>query len=199
MVNPQDNDPTAMSRCDWSLGSDLMREYHDREWGVPLHDDRQLFELLTLEGAQAGLSWSTVLNKRVGYRTLFEGFDPEVVAAFEPSHIDELLLSPLIIRNRAKVEAAVENARVLRSLSDEFDSFHSYLWSFVGGRPLQNSWQSIAAIPADSEQSRTMSKDMRKRGFKFVGPTICYSFMQGAGLVNDHVLSCFRYEQLRQA
>jgi DNA-3-methyladenine glycosylase I len=198
MVNSEQSDSTTVSRCDWALGSELMTDYHDREWAVPLHDDRQLFELLTLEGAQAGLSWSTILIKREGYRALFQDFDSEAVAAFGPHHIDELLLSPLIIRNRAKVEATVENARALRSLSNEFGSFDRYLWAFVGGKPLQNSWQTSREIPSESEQSRALSKDLRNRGFKFVGPTICYAFMQAAGLVNDHLVSCFRYQELRQ-
>jgi len=186
-----------VSRCDWALGFDLMTAYHDREWGVPIHDDRLLFELLTLEGAQAGLSWATVLKKRDGYRKLFRGFDPATIAAFDPEDVRELTTSPLIIRNRAKIQATVDNARSLISLNAEFGSFGRYLWNFVGGKPLQNSWQSTQEIPAETEQSKALSVDLRKRGFRFVGPTICYAFMQAAGLVNDHVVSCYRYGELQ--
>jgi DNA-3-methyladenine glycosylase I len=173
-----------------------MTDYHDREWGVPVHDDRQLFELLILEGAQAGLSWSTILNKREGYRTAFWGFDPDAIAAFTPDDVDQLLTSASIVRNRAKIQAAVGNARAFRVLIDDMGSFDRYVWGFVGGRPLQNSWPSIDAIPAQTEESRALSADLRRRGFRFVGPTICYAFMQSAGLVNDHVVSCYRYADL---
>jgi DNA-3-methyladenine glycosylase I len=173
-----------------------MIEYHDREWGVPVHDDRYLFELLILDGAQAGLSWSTILKKREGYRTAFRGFDPAAVAAFGPQDVDRLLQSPLIIRNRAKVQSVVDNARAFLSLMDELGSFDRYIWSFVGGKTIQNAWQSTGEIPAQTEESRAMSADLRGRGFKFVGPIICYAFMQSAGLVNDHVVSCYRYSEL---
>jgi DNA-3-methyladenine glycosylase I len=188
-----------VSRCDWALGFDLMTAYHDREWGVPIHDDRLLFELLTLEGAQAGLSWATVLKKRDGYRQLFRGFDPSSVAAFGPEDVADLVTSPLLIRNRAKIQTTVDNARALLSLSVEFASFDRYLWSFVGGKPLQNAWQTTREIPAESEQSRALSADLRKRGFRFVGPTICYAFMQAAGLVNDHVVRCYRHRELLES
>jgi len=191
-----DSTETARPRCDWSLSLPLMTEYHDREWGVPVHDDRRLFELLILDGAQAGLSWSTILNKREGYREAFRGFDPTAVAAFSPDDVDRLLQSPLIIRNRAKVQAAVDNARAFLSLMDELGSFDRYIWSFVGGKTIQNAWRSTSEIPAQTEESRAMSADLRRRGFKFVGPIICYAFMQAAGLVNDHVVSCYRYSEL---
>jgi DNA-3-methyladenine glycosylase I len=187
---------SARPRCDWSLSLPLMIEYHDREWGVPVHDDRYLFELLILDGAQAGLSWTTILKKREGYRTAFQGFDPAAVAAFSPDDVDQLLQSPLIIRNRAKVQSVVDNARAFLSLLDELGSFDQYIWSFVGGKTIQNAWQSSHEIPAQTEESRAMSADLRRRGFKFVGPVICYAFMQSAGLVNDHVVSCYRYSEL---
>jgi DNA-3-methyladenine glycosylase I len=173
-----------------------MRDYHDREWGVPIHDDRQLFELLVLEGAQAGLSWSTILNKREGYREAFRGCDPEAVARFDAADIERLLSSAPIVRNRAKIQATVDNARSLLALTAEMGSFDRYLWSFVGGKPLQNAWPALEALPAQTDESRAMSADLRRRGFKFVGPTICYAFMQSAGLVNDHIVSCYRYAQL---
>jgi DNA-3-methyladenine glycosylase I len=173
-----------------------MIDYHDREWGVPLHDDRQLFELLILEGAQAGLSWSTILNKREGYRSAFRGFDPEQIAALGPGDIEQLLNSPLIVRNRAKIQATVDNARAFLALTADMGSFDRYLWSFVSGKPLQNAWPTLDAIPAQTDQSRALSADLRRRGFKFVGPTICYAFMQSAGLVNDHLVSCYRHSEL---
>jgi DNA-3-methyladenine glycosylase I len=173
-----------------------MIDYHDREWGVPIHDDRQLFELLILEGAQAGLSWSTILNKREGYRQAFRGFEPESIAALGPEDINELVQSPLIVRNRAKIEATVRNARALLSLIEREGSFDRYVWSFAGGTTIRNAWESIQEIPAQTAESAAMSADLRKRGFRFVGPTICYAFMQSAGLVNDHVVSCFRYPEL---
>ena len=183
-------------RCDWALGFPLMTQYHDREWGVPIHDDRHLFELLILEGAQAGLSWATILKKREGYRTVFREFDPATVAALGPDDVDELLRSPLIIRNRSKIQTAVDNARAFLALTGKIGSFDRYIWSFVGGRPVQNAWRSLDAIPAQTNESRAMSADLRRRGFRFVGPTICYAFMQSAGLVNDHIVSCYRYREL---
>jgi DNA-3-methyladenine glycosylase I len=185
-----------LPRCDWALGSQAMIEYHDREWGVPEHDDRILFELLILEGAQAGLSWSTILNKREGYRRAFRGFDPEAVAALGPDDVNELVQSPLIVRNRAKIEAAVGNAAALLQVAAEEGSFDRYIWGFTGGKTIQNSWAEISQIPAQTAESAAMSAALRKRGFRFVGPTICYAFMQSVGMVNDHLVHCFRYREL---
>jgi DNA-3-methyladenine glycosylase I len=185
-----------LPRCDWALGSQAMIAYHDREWGVPEHDDRVLFELLILEGAQAGLSWSTILNKREGYRRAFRGFDPEAVAALGPDDVNELVQSPLIVRNRAKIEAAVGNAAALLQVAAEEGSFDRYIWGFTGGQTIQNSWTEISQIPAQTAESAAMSAALRKRGFRFVGPTICYAFMQSVGMVNDHLVHCFRYREL---
>jgi DNA-3-methyladenine glycosylase I len=183
-------------RCDWGKFDPLLADYHDREWGVPLHDDRLLFELLILEGAQAGLSWTTILKKREGYRAAFRGFDPAIVATFGPDDVEELVQSPLIVRNRKKIEAAIQNARSFLQIVDSFGSFDNYIWRFVGGQPIQNSWRSLSEIPAQTDESRSMSADLKRRGFKFVGPTICYAFMQSAGMVNDHTINCFRYAEL---
>jgi DNA-3-methyladenine glycosylase I len=180
-------------RCAWAGDDPLYVAYHDREWGVPLHDDQRLFELLTLEGAQAGLAWITILRKREGYRAAFDGFDPEKVAGYGRRKIESLLRDPGIVRNRAKVLGTVQNARAFAKVRDEAGSFDRHVWSFVGGRPLQNRRASMKEVPAETEESRAMSKDLKKRGFTFVGPTICYAFMQAAGLVNDHVASCFRH------
>jgi DNA-3-methyladenine glycosylase I len=170
--------------------------YHDEEWGVPVHDDTRLFEMLTLEGAQAGLSWSTILNKREGYRRAFAGFDAAKVARFSPAKIERLLTDPSIVRNRLKVESTVNNAGAVLALQDELGSVDAYLWKFVGNEPIVNRWRSLSELPAETEESRIMSKDMKRRGFRFVGPTVCYAFMQAAGLVNDHVVSCFRYGEV---
>jgi DNA-3-methyladenine glycosylase I len=184
-------------RCQWAenLPPSYLR-YHDEEWAVPSHDDRHLFEMLVLEGAQAGLSWSTILNKRANYRKAFEGFDPARVARFGQRRIERLLADPGIVRNRAKVEAAVGNAKATLDVIKEFGGLDAYLWGFVGGRPIRNRWRSLADIPAETAESRAMSKDLKQRGFRFVGPTICYAFMQAVGMVNDHVVSCFRYRQV---
>ncbi len=183
--------------CEWASGGDpLMAAYHDEEWGVPLHDDRALFELLTLEGAQAGLSWQTVLRRREGYRRAFDGFDIERIAGYTDDDQQRLLADAGIIRNRAKVAATVGNARALLELLPEFGTFDAYLWAIVGGVPRQNRFASLSDLPAETEESRALSRDLRKRGFRFVGPTICYAFMQAAGLVNDHETSCFRYAEL---
>jgi DNA-3-methyladenine glycosylase I len=186
-----------VERCDWAadLPPNYLR-YHDEEWGVPSHDDRHLFEMLVLEGAQAGLSWSTILNKRDRYREVFEGFDPERVARFGRRDVERLLKDPGIVRNRAKVEAAVQNARMALDLIEEFGSIDTHLWGFVGGRPIRNAWGALSEIPAETTESRAMSKDLKKRGWGFVGPTICYAFMQAVGMVNDHVVRCFRYRQV---
>jgi DNA-3-methyladenine glycosylase I len=181
-------------RCEWvPEGDPLYVTYHDDEWGVPLHGDRQLFELLTLEGAQAGLSWSTILRKREGYRAAFAGFEPETVARFSPRDVERLLADPGIVRNRLKVESTVANARAVLELDEGLDEL---LWSFVGGSPMVNRWRTLAELPAETAESKAMSKELKRRGFRFVGPTVCYAFMQAAGLVNDHVVSCFRYRDL---
>ena len=183
-------------RCPWPGVDPLYRKYHDEEWGVPLHEDLKLFEFLVLEGMQAGLSWSTVLRKRENFRRLFAGFDPERVALFDSQRIELLLQDPSIIRNRRKVEGAVTNARAFLKVSEEFGSFDEYIWRFVDGRPLINRWESLSQLPATSPESILLSKDLVARGFKFVGPTICYAHMQATGMVNDHLVSCYRYREL---
>jgi DNA-3-methyladenine glycosylase I len=184
-------------RCAWvPEGDPLYVAYHDEEWGVPSHDDRYLFEMLVLEGAQAGLSWSTILRKRDGYRAAFAGFDPEAVARFGGRDVKRLLGDSGIVRNRLKVESAIANARAALAVQEELASLDAFLWSFVGGEPRVNQWRSLGEIPAETEESRAMSKELRRRGFRFVGPTICYAFMQAAGLVNDHVVECFRYGEV---
>ena len=186
----------AIQRCAWGEGDPLMLEYHDRDWGVPVHDDRLLFEFLILEGAQAGLSWMTILRKRDAYRTAFKGFDPATVARFRETTVDRLLTDSTIVRNRAKIESAIRNARVVQAIVKEQGSFDRYAWSFVGGQPKRNAWKAMGDIPAETAESRALSKDLVKRGANFVGPTICYAFMQATGLVNDHLVDCFRYRQL---
>ena len=173
-----------------------MLAHHDDEWGVPSHDDRHLFELLTLEGAQAGLSWATILRKRDGYRRAFAGFDPERVARFGQEDVDRLLADAGIVRNRSKVESTVVNAGRVLEVQGELGSFDAYLWDFVGGEPLVGRWRTVSEIPAETELSRALSKDLKKRGFRFVGPTVCYAFMQSVGLVNDHTVDCFRFPEL---
>jgi len=183
-------------RCAWAEGgNELYIHYHDREWGVPVRDDRRQFEFLVLEGAQAGLSWSTVLNKREGYRKAFANFDPVKVARFSEKKIETLIQNPGIIRNRLKITAAVNNAKAFLDIQKEFGSFDAYIWSFVGGKPLQNRWKAMADIPATSPESDALSKDLKQRGLKFVGSTIMYAHLQAAGLVNDHLISCFRYRE----
>jgi DNA-3-methyladenine glycosylase I len=182
-------------RCDWAVGDDLLA-YHDEEWGVPSHDARHLFELLTLEGAQAGLSWTTILRKREGYRLAFEGFDPAHVARFDRRRIERLLKDPGIVRNRLKIESTVNNALRVLEVQEQGGSFDAYLWSFVGGAPVVNAWRALRDIPAQTNESKAMSTDLKQRGFRFVGPTVCYAFMQAAGLVNDHVTTCFRHHEL---
>jgi DNA-3-methyladenine glycosylase I len=186
-------------RCDWAGSDPQMVAYHDTEWGVPVHDDPTHFEFLVLEGAQAGLSWSTILKRRGGYRKAFVGFDPAKVARFTPVRVEKLLLDPGIIRNRAKVEATVRNAKVFLDVQEEFGTFDAYLWGFVGDRPLVNRWRRTDQLPAISSESEALSKDLRRRGFGFVGPTVCYAHLQAAGLVNDHLVSCFRYSELTGA
>ena len=183
-------------RCDWGDTDPLMVAYHDDEWGVPVHDDRRLFEFLTLEGAQAGLSWMTILRKREGYRRAFAGFDPEAVARFGDAEVERLLSDASIVRNRAKVASAIGNARALLAVREERGTFAEHLWSFVDGRPLQPGRRSMDELPAETAEARAISRDLRRRGFAFVGPTIVYALMQACGLVNDHVTGCFRYEAL---
>jgi DNA-3-methyladenine glycosylase I len=184
--------PSDRPRCPWARNG-LAILYHDQEWGVPVHDDHRLFEFLVLEGAQAGLSWDTILRKRENYRKAFAMFDPKVVARFDQRKIGQLLEDPGIVRNRLKIVSAVQNAQALLKVADEFGSFDRYLWQFVGGKPRLNAWKASRQVPAHTPQSDTLSKDLRSRGFKFVGSTICYAFMQAVGMVNDHLMSCFRY------
>jgi len=184
-------------RCGWAQDP-LDIRHHDDEWGVPEHDDRRLFEFLILEGAQAGLSWLTILRKREAYRRVFAGFDPAQVADFSKAADQRLMRDDGIVRNRAKIEAAIANARAFLALERECGSFASYVWQFVGGKPIQNTWRELQEIPAETKESRVLSRDLVKRGFRFVGPTICYAFMQSVGMVNDHVVGCFRRAVVRQ-
>jgi DNA-3-methyladenine glycosylase I len=185
-----------MKRCGWADGGELLRAYHDEEWGVPVHDDRRLLEFLVLEGAQAGLSWSTILKKREGYRKAFDDFDAEVVSGYSEGDVSRLLADPGIVRNRLKVRAAIDNARAFLRVREEVGSFDRYLWRFVDGKPVRNAWSGMAEIPCRTKESDAMSADLRKRGFRFVGPTICYAFMQAVGMVNDHIVDCFRHKIL---
>jgi DNA-3-methyladenine glycosylase I len=194
-IDPDAFVPDDRPRCHWATGP-WNTPYHDSEWGVPVHDDRTHFEFLVLEGAQAGLSWLTILKKREGYRRLFADFDVEKVARFTPKRIEKILLDPGIIRNRAKVEATVRNARAYIAVQEEFGSFDTYMWGFVGGATKVNKWRRIEQLPATTPISEALSADLRKRDFRFVGPTVCYSHLQAAGLVNDHLVSCFRYAEL---
>jgi DNA-3-methyladenine glycosylase I len=186
------------TRCAWAGTQPLMVEYHDREWGVPAHDDRQHFEFLVLEAAQAGLSWAIVLNKREGYRRAFAEFDPAAVARFDRRRIERLMQNPAIVRNRLKIEAAVNNARRFLEVQAEFGTFDAYCWRFVGGRPRVNRWRAMGEVPATTPESDAFSKDLKARGFRFVGSTVIYAHMQAVGMVNDHLTSCFRYRQVRQ-
>jgi DNA-3-methyladenine glycosylase I len=183
-------------RCPWAQG-ELYVAYHDQEWGVPVHDDRRLFEFLILEGAQAGLSWITILKKRDHYRAAFDGFDPAIVAGYGKRKREQLLANPGIVRNRLKIDSAIQNAKSFLAVQEEFDSFDEYVWRFVDGRPRQNQWKAMSAVPAKTPESDAMSKDLKRRGFRFVGTTICYAFMQAVGMVNDHLIDCFRYKALR--
>lgn len=188
---------TQPTRCAWVNDDQLYRDYHDLEWGVAVHSDRLLFEFLTLEGAQAGLSWITVLRKRESYRAAFSGFDPTVVACFDEAQQLKLLQNPGIIRNRLKIASTITNARAFLQVQEEFGSFDTYLWHFVDGRPVQNAWRSIKEVPASTPVSDALSHDLKKRGFRFVGSTICYAFMQAVGMVNDHTVDCFRWQELQ--
>jgi DNA-3-methyladenine glycosylase I len=187
--------PASKIRCSWAT-TEPMIAYHDKEWGVPQHDDRVLFEFLILEGAQAGLSWSTILAKRDAYRAAFAGFDPITVARFNARDVSRLLKNEGIVRNQLKIQSAIANARAFRAVQEEFGTFDRYIWQFVGGRPKLNVWRISKSVPAETAESQAMSKDLKKRGFNFVGSTICYAFMQAVGMVNDHLTDCFRYRQL---
>ena len=190
--------PIDNKRCEWAGTDPLMTDYHDQEWGVPLHEDQKLFEFLILEGMQAGLSWMTILRKRDNFRAAFDGFDPDKIAEYEQAKFEELMANAGIIRNRRKIEAATQNAKAFLEVQQEFGSFDSYMWQFVGGRPKVNAWKSMGEIPAKTEQSIAMSRNLKQRGFNFVGPTICYAHMQATGMVNDHTVDCFRYLECQQ-
>jgi DNA-3-methyladenine glycosylase I len=189
---------TEVIRCPWASNG-LSIPYHDEEWGVPVHDDRRLFEFLILEGAQAGLSWDTILLKRPRYREVFDGFAPEKVARYDARKVRALLADPGIIRNKLKISSAISNARAFLRIQEEFGSFDAYAWRFAGGEPKQNAWRKPKHVPSRTKESDAMSKDLCKRGFRFVGSTICYAFMQATGMVNDHLISCFRHEEVRRA
>jgi DNA-3-methyladenine glycosylase I len=192
---------SSLRRCRWAQGGqdDLMIRYHDDEWGVPLHDDHRLFEFLILEGAQAGLSWETILKKRANYRAAFDDFDAATIARYHQRRVNQLLADPGIVRNRLKISAAIANARAFLQVQEEFGSFDAFVWGFVGGEPRPNARRSGKRIPAQTRESKAMSKELVRRGFRFVGPTICYAFMQAVGMVNDHVVECFRYGELRES
>jgi len=187
---------SAEIRCAWAGSDPLYRDYHDLEWGVPVHDDRLLFEFLILEGAQAGLSWITILRKREAYRSAFARFDPAMVATFDNARQAELLTNAGIVRNRLKIASTISNARAFLAVQEEYGSFDAYLWRFVAGKPIQNAWSSLAQVPASTPLSDALSRDLKKRGFRFVGSTICYAFMQAVGMVNDHTTDCFRWQEL---
>ena len=184
------------SRCSWSATDALYMMYHDTEWGVPLHDDSRLFEFIILDGAQAGLSWLTILKKRQNYRKAFENFNPRKIARYDTCKVSELLANEGIVRNKLKINATIQNAGSFLAVQKEFGSFDNYIWRFVGGETIKNNWKTLEEIPSQTKESAAMSADLKKRGFKFVGPTICYAFMQAAGLVNDHVVDCFRYGEV---
>jgi DNA-3-methyladenine glycosylase I len=186
-----------MRRCEWAYGGELEQSYHDNEWGVPIHDDRTLFEFLILEGAQAGLSWSIILKKREGYKKAFDNFDARKISKYTEADISRLLHDSGIIRNRLKISAAITNARAFLRLQKEAGSFDNYIWQFVNGKPIRNSWKKLKDTPSSTPESDAMSKDLKRKGFKFVGTTICYAFMQAVGMVNDHVVDCFRYKELK--
>jgi DNA-3-methyladenine glycosylase I len=189
---------SLMNRCEWANSNPLETQYHDEEWGVPVHDDRLLFEMLILEGAQAGLSWATILKKRAGYLEAFENFEIEKVARYSEQKITQLLENPAIVRNRLKVNATVVNAQRVLDIQKEYGSFDAYIWLFVGGQPIQNQWQTMSDVPARTALSDKMSKSLKQKGFKFIGSTTCYAYMQAIGMVNDHVVSCFRYTEVQK-
>lgn len=183
-------------RCPWVNDDSIMIQYHDEEWGVPIHDNRLLFEFLILEGAQAGLSWATILRKRNNYLLAFDNFEPDKIAAYNEQKIEELRNDPGIVRNKLKIKATVSNAKAFLKIQDEFGSFDSYIWKFVDGKPIQNKWKYLTEIPSSTSESENMSSDLKSRGFKFIGPTICYAFMQAVGMVNDHTVDCFRHSEI---
>jgi DNA-3-methyladenine glycosylase I len=188
----------TVKRCAWALSSQQYLDYHDKEWGVPVHDDRKLFEMLILEGVQAGLSWSLILKKRDGYLQAFDGFDAHKIARYDDRKVQELLANPEIVRNRLKIRAAIQNARAFLELQSRYGSFDAFLWRFVGGQPMQNAWQTLQEIPASTRESDAVSKELKRQGFTFVGTTICYAFMQAVGMVNDHTVECFRWQELQR-
>jgi DNA-3-methyladenine glycosylase I len=188
----------TVKRCAWALSSQQYLEYHDKEWGVPVHDDRKLFEMLILEGVQAGLSWSLILKKRDGYLQAFDGFDAHKIARYDDRKAQELLANPEIVRNRLKIRAAIQNARAFLELQSQYGSFDAFLWRFVGGQPMQNAWKTLQEIPASTRESDAVSKELKRQGFTFVGTTICYAFMQAVGMVNDHTVECFRWQELQR-
>ncbi len=187
----------TLKRCAWALTSQQYLDYHDKEWGVPVHDDRKLFEMLILEGVQAGLSWSLILKKRDGYLQAFDGFDARKIAQYDDRKVQELLANPEIVRNRLKIQAAIQNARAFLALQSQYGSFDAFLWRFVDGQPIQNAWQTLQDIPASTSESDAMSKELKRHGFTFVGTTICYAFMQAVGMVNDHIIECFRWQEVQ--
>lgn len=186
-----------VKRCAWALSSQQYLDYHDKEWGVPVHDDRKLFEMLILEGVQAGLSWSLILKKRAGYLQAFDSFNAHKIAQYDDRKVQELLANPEIVRNRLKIQAAIQNARAFLALQSQYGSFDAFLWQFVGGQPIQNAWQAMQEVPASTRESDAMSKELKRHGFTFVGTTICYAFMQAVGMVNDHTVECFRWQELQ--
>ena len=192
------NEAVMRKRCEWAGSDPLYIEYHDKEWGVPVHDDRKIFEMLVLEGAQAGLNWLTVLRKRENYRKAFDNFDPRKVAKYDNEKFQKLLATEGIIRNKLKIRSVIQNARAFLKVQKEFGSFNAYIWQFVGGKPIRNSWKSLSELPAQTAESEAMSKDLKRRGFSFVGPTISYAHMQATGMVNDHVVTCFRYKEVER-
>jgi DNA-3-methyladenine glycosylase I len=194
-MDASETESRIKTRCAWAK-NDLAVDYHDKEWGVPLHDDRRLFEFLILEGAQAGLSWDTILAKRENYRAAFDDFDAAKIALYDERKLNELMNNAGIVRNRLKIASAVQNAKAYLSVTEEFGSFDSFIWQFVGGKPIRNAWETMKEVPAKTVVSDAMSKDLRKRGFNFVGSTILYAFMQATGMVNDHLVSCFRYDEI---
>ena len=186
-----------VKRCAWALSSQQYLDYHDKEWGVPVHDDRKLFEMLILEGVQAGLSWSLILKKRAGYLQAFDSFNAHKIAQYDDRKVQELLANSEIVRNRLKIQAAIQNARAFLALQSQYGSFDAFLWQFVGGQPIQNAWQAMQEVPASTRESDAMSKELKRHGFTFVGTTICYAFMQAVGMVNDHTVECFRWQELQ--